>query len=181
MTQAQNTNTTSNNSVAADAVVVEKKIEAFYAKPAADSNGPTVSIWINTVTTKGAPDFDGTINGQRVAMRIRNAEKGPFIAITKSLTAAEIGADGYKEQQIGTANIIVNDRAIPVLAIHMDDNKDKTIWANTSLKAPQDLLVKAGLNLEILGQKKTDYEAMKAEKAALAEAAKLAEPELAAA
>jgi hypothetical protein len=142
-----------------------KKIEAFYNKPAEGKTGTVVSLWINTVTTAGAPDFDGSIGGQRVAIRIRNAAKGSFLAITKSLKAEEVGADGYKEVQIGTANLIVNDRAIPVLAIKMNDNKDQTVWANVSLKAPQELLIAAGLNMTILAEKKAAYEAAKAAKA----------------
>jgi hypothetical protein len=163
--------TPSINAVVATAPAADKKIEAFYAKPQEGKEGHVVSLWINTVTTEGAPDFDGKIDDQRVAMRIRSGAKGSFLSITKSLKPEDVKADGYKEEQIGTANLIVNDRGIPVLAIRMLANPDATIWANVSLKAPQDLLMSAGLNLEILAEKKAQHAAAKAQKAADAESA----------
>lgn len=150
MNANNNTNTATSNNA-------NKGVEAFYLK------GQTaVSLWVNQVETKGAPDFDGKIGEQRVALRIRNGGKGKFIAITRPLKPAEVGADGYKERQIGSANLIVNDRGIPVLAIKLDDQKGKTIWANVSLKAPQDLMVQAGLDLTILAEKKAAHALRKA-------------------
>jgi hypothetical protein len=150
-------NTKTNTSAASDNNA-EKAVQAFYL-----SGKTPVSLWINRVTTKGAPDFDGTIGGQRVALRIRNGANGKFIAITRSLKPSEIGENGYKEAQIGSANLVVNDRGIPNLAIKLDADKDHTIWANVGLRVPQELLVAAGLNLDILAQKKAAYQARKAE------------------
>lgn len=150
---------TTNTNTADSRTETAKAVEAFYMR--AGERGTPVSLWINRVTTKGAPDFDGTIGEQRVALRIRSGANGSFLAVTRSLKQSEVKEDGFKEAQIGTANVIVNDRGIPVLAIKLDSNPGKTVWATASLKAPQDLLVQCGLDLEILKQKKAEYAAHK--------------------
>lgn len=152
-----------------------KAVEAFYAKPAEGKPGHVVSIWVNTVTTKGAPEFDGKIDGNHVNLRIRNGANGTSIAVTRTLKKDEIKEDGYKEQTIGWANIVVNDRGYPVISIRLNADKEKVIWANVSQRAPQDLLVKAGLSLEAMAKKKAAHEASKAKKAAAVKAPEIEE------
>lgn len=177
---AKNTNTTATTVVETNGAAVNtsapvsapKKVEAFYLKPAAGETAtPSGSLWINTVTTKGAPDYDGTINGQRVALRARKAEKGTFLSITRSLAENEIKEDGYKEEQIGTANIVINDRGFPILGIKLNSNPGKTIWFSVSKNVPHDMLVESGMNETILAEKKAAYELAKAAKAAEKETA----------
>ena len=133
-----------------------KKIQAFYSsKPLEGKPVPTVvSLWIVDSGASGAPEFDGTIGEQKVSLRIRNAAKGPFMSVQKTLKPEEIKADGYKEEQIGTANLVVTKSGFPSLAITLKASPDETIWANVSKSAPEELLVKAGLNLEIQATKR---------------------------
>lgn len=131
-----------------------KMVEAFYTR--APSAQP-VSLWILDLKTDGAPDFDGSIGGKRVAVWIRHSQRsGSFL----SIHAQTKGADD-RFPQLGTANVVVNDRGMVRLAIKMEETKE-VLWASVSKKAPEDILVRCGLKLDLLAQKRASYEARKA-------------------
>lgn len=138
-----------------------KRIEVFYAQRSADGKPVpvVVSLWSNESAKTGAPDFTGRIGEHRVVARIRNGINGIFLSINRTLAAEQLKEGGFKEETIGAANLVVNERGYAVLAIKLNADKTNTIWANTSLKASNDLLVKCGLNLEVQAKKKAAFEA----------------------
>lgn len=142
-------------SAAPGAAPAEKKVQAFYSK-ATDKN--PISIWVTTKTKAGSPDFDGTIGEKRVAGYIHKGPKAGFISFIDS--KAGKGADG-NFSQIATANVVVNAAGIPKLAIKMVGQKE-AIWAECSLKVSQDMLVSAGLDVNIQATKKAEAAAKKA-------------------
>jgi hypothetical protein len=132
-----------------------KGIEAFYLR--AGARGTPVSLWITQVNAAGAPDFNGKVGEQRVTLRIRNGANGSFLSVIRNLRPEEIDDDGYRDTQVGVANLVVSDRGMAVLAIKLTTNPDKTIWANVSPRTPLDLLVRCGLDLDTLARKKAAY------------------------
>lgn len=147
-----------------------KKIEVFYMQRTLEGKPApvVVSLWSNEGAKAGAPDFTGRIGEHRVVVRIRNGANGIFLSVNRSIPAEQVKENGFKEETIGTANLVINDRGYPVLAIKFNADKANTIWANTSLKASTDLLVKCGLNLETLAKKKAAFEAANKDKMAVA-------------
>ena len=153
------------NTPAAEAA---KKIEAFFTLPAAKTQ---VSLWVSEIATKGAPQFDGKIDGKTVAVWTRKAKKGNFLSINKRVKTGEKDAAGkpvYTTEQVGTANIVVTEKGIPKLAIKMADDKDVTIWASIRKTTPQALLDASGFDANMIESKRAA--------AAAAAAAKPAKP-----
>lgn len=124
-----------------------ENIEIFYTPK--DSQGIKVSLWITHKTKPGSPDIDGKVGDLRVAAYIRNGPKGPFLSFIDSTKPKD--ANGHYTQ-FGIGNIVVVKGGRAKLAIKKSDDGE-TVWAETSRKAPQDLLVAMGLNLEIQAQK----------------------------
>jgi hypothetical protein len=140
------------------------KIEAFYKK---EKDRVIVSLWIVDPKAAGAPDFDGTIDGQVVNVRIRNGVNGAFMAINKRVDTGETNADGkpvFHEEQLGTANLVVNSNGMPRMVIKLNANKAEPVWASISKKVPDELLARAGLNFKTMAERR-------AAKAAIAPAA----------
>lgn len=125
-------------------------IQMFYTQP--DSKGTPVSLWLTVKTKDGSPDLDGTIGDRRVAGYIQRGAKGAFVSFIDS--KAGKGADGHYTQ-VGRANLVLNAAGIPKLAINLE-GVEATVWAETSLRAKQDVLVSMGLNLELQAQKKAE-------------------------
>lgn len=107
------------------------------------------------------PQVEGKIGDLRVAGYIQAGMKGGFVSFIDS--AKGKGEDGHYTQ-VGTGNVTTNPAGIPVMAIKLAGQTD-TVWADVSLGATQDLLVSAGLNLELQAQKAAAA-IRKAEKAA---------------
>lgn len=130
------------------------KVEAFYKK---EKDRVIVSLWIVDPKIQGAPDFDGTIDGQVVNVRIRNGVNGAFMAVNKRVDTGEVTADGkqvFREEQLGTANLVVNSNGMPRMVIKLNTNKAEPIWASVSKKVPDDLLAKAGLNFQTMAERR---------------------------
>lgn len=156
-------NTPAASSASADMTPVAKRIQAFYSQK--DSKGPVVSLWLSEKTQAKSPDFDGTIDGQRVAGYLQKGPKAGFVSFLDSKTGK--GADG-NYTQVATANVVVNRFGIPNLVIKSAGKDD--LWVECSLKLSQDTLIAAGLNLEILAAKKAEAATAKAAAAKAKEA-----------
>ncbi len=152
---------TSTTNTAAAAESTEKAVQAFYTEK--DAKGTAVSLWVTKKTKEGSPDFDGTIGDKRVAGYIHQGPRAGFISFIDSKAGKD---DNGHYIQVGTANVVINAAGIPKLAITLVGQKDHTVWAEVSLKAPQDMLVAAGLDLEAQAKKKAEVAEKKAEKAA---------------
>lgn len=139
---------------------VEKKVEAFYSKANATRKA---SVWVTVKTKPGSPDFDGTIEGVRVAGYLKKGPKAGFISFIDSKIGK--GADGHYTQ-VATANVVVNPFGIPNLVVKAAGKED--LWIECSLRLNQSVLIEAGLNLEILAAKKAAAAAKKAASAAAA-------------
>ena len=123
-----------------------------------------MSLWVHTKTKDGSPDFDGTIGDQRVSGWIQKGTKAGFISF-KDGNSENKGADGFTKQ-VATGNVIANDRGIPNLVLTMTQADAKAprvvVWADVSLKLPQDVQVACGLDLDKLAANKADHAAAKA-------------------
>jgi hypothetical protein len=126
----------------------EKRVQAFYT--VANAKGTPVSVWINDNDKKGAPDFDGKVGNRRVSIYLRTGKKGPFLSVLGS----NKGEDG-KLPQLGTANLVINAKGIPKLAIKME-GKEETVWASVSKKIPAELMTKMGFDAEAAAAKRAD-------------------------
>ena len=107
----------------------------------------SVELFVTRSTKAGAPDFDGYLNGTQVGVYIRNGARGIFMSVVNS----EKGADG-KYKQLATANMMAVKGGIAKLKIVLADGDQ--IWAETAVGMPEELLVRAGLNLEVLESKR---------------------------
>lgn len=125
-------------------------VQMFYTRP--ESAGVPVSLWLTKKTKEGSPDLDGTIGARRVAAYIQHGAKGSFLSLIDS--KAGKGENG-KYTQVGRANLVLNAAGIPKLAISLE-GVEATVWAETSLRADQRILVDMGLNLELQAQKKAE-------------------------
>lgn len=112
----------------------------------------TVQIFVNRNEKSGSPDFDGKINDKRVGVYIRSGKNGPFLSIIGDKLP-----DG-KYEQLGTANIMAVKGGVAKLAIKLADGSD-TIWAEVGQNMSEEGLVKAGLNLTKLAEKKAEANA----------------------
>lgn len=136
--------------------------EVFYTRGSRDME---VSLRVNKVETKGAPDFDGQIGGKQVAawIHINSATGAPFLAIHRS----QKGPDG-KYQQLGTARVVINDRGMVRLAITLQGERG-TLWASVTKYAPDGLLERCGYRKDVQDRKRAAFlEREAAEKAAAA-------------
>lgn len=111
-----------------------------------------VKIYINRNETRGSPDFDGKVGDTKVALYIRNGVKGTFLSLT-----GDKQPDG-KYFQHGTANITCVKTGVAKLAIKMAGGSD-TIWADINPEVPEDMLVRCGLDRELLAKKKAEAKA----------------------
>jgi hypothetical protein len=149
--------TTQGNSAAISEGDTLKKIEAFFTRTADKAR---VSLWITeqkSQKTLGSPDFDGLVDGVRVVARIRNGVNGTFMAINQRFRNPTDDAEGsasYREDQIGTANLVVNGIGMPRLIIKLLGNKSEPIWASVSKKVPDELLIRAGLSFETMAARR---------------------------
>lgn len=149
-------------------VVALKARPVFFTRLGA--TGMAVALWASTSTAEGAPQVEGKLGDVRVAGYVHQGPKGNFVSFIDS--AKGKGEDG-NYTQVATANVTPNLAGIPVLAIRLT-GQTESVWADVSLGATQDLLVSAGLNLELQAQKKAEAAARRAAKMT-------AEPEAAAA
>lgn len=145
-----------------------KKIEAFFTRPSAKVQ---VSLWVTDVTTKGAPQFDGKLNGKPVAVWTRKAAKGNFLSIMKRVKTDkkdEAGKVIMGFEAVATGNIVVDAKGIPKLCINMVGEKDNTIWASIRKTTPQALLDASGFNADLVATKRAAAAASAAEAATAA-------------
>ena len=119
----------------------------------ADTRSRPVQIFINRNEKQGAPDFDGKIGEKRVGVYIRNGSKGAFLSLVGDKLP-----DG-KYEQLGTANITPVKGGVAKLVIKLVDSPQDSIWAEIGENVPEELLVRAGLDLEKLAKKKAEAEA----------------------
>lgn len=125
---------------------------AFYSQK--EHTGPKIELWINTNEKLGAPEFDGTMGDRRVGAYFRQGPKGNFLAIFDSAKRP----DGMHDQ-MGTARVVSNIAGIPKLAISLQGGA--TIWAEVSKKAPEEILLQCGLDLDKQAHKKNIYNSKK--------------------
>lgn len=120
-----------------------------FSTPANSKDRP-VQIFINRNEKPGAPQFDGKIGEKRVGIYIRNGAKGSFLSIIGDKLP-----DG-KYEQLGTGNIMAVKGGVAKLVIKMVDSPQDSIWADIGENVPEELLVRAGLDLEKLAKKKAE-------------------------
>lgn len=123
-----------------------ENIEIFYTGK--DYRGTKVSLWITHKTKDGSPDIDGKVGDLRVAAYIRNGSRGPFLSFIDSTKPKD--ANGHYTQ-FGMGNIVIVAGGRAKLTIKKPDGE--VVWAEVSRKAPQELLVAMGLDLERQAQK----------------------------
>lgn len=143
-----------------EAAAAAKAVQMFYTRT--DSKGVPVSLWLTVKTKDNSPDLDGTIGDRRVAGYIQHGSKGSFLSLIDSKLGK--GENG-RYTQVGRANLVLNAAGIPKLAISLE-GVEGTVWAETSLRANQNVLVSMGLNLEAQATKKAEAAARRAETAA---------------
>ena len=125
-------------------------IRAFYSLK--ESNGPSLEIWLNSDEEEGAPDFDGTFDGKRVAVYFREGKKGNYLTIRET-----VRGENKRYAELATAAIVTNPAGVAKLVINMPENR--TFWAEVSKKLATEIQVLCGLNLEIQARKKREYAA----------------------
>lgn len=123
-------------------------VNAFFTPK--DSKGMKISLWITHKTKDTSPDVDGAFGATRVAGWIHSGPTGKFVSFIDSKAGKD---DQGHFKQLGTGRVVVNEHGIPKLAIRLY-GVEGTVWAEVSRKAPQDLLVAMGLNLQVLEQKR---------------------------
>lgn len=121
-------------------------VVAFYTRLM--DKGDAVKLYVNSVTTRGRPDFDGFVGNQPVVVWIRRHQGKKFLSIY-----GRQKDDKGLLPSLGTAHLVVNNRGIPKIAIRMhahQGNLRPVIWATASPTVDQRILVDAGLDLQVL-------------------------------
>ena len=102
-------------------------------------HGPAFELWANLNAAERAPDFDGTLDGQRVVAYLRNGKRGAFMAVYST----QAGENGRLPQK-AKAQVVTNSAGVPKLAMSMQNT---TVWAEVARQTPTALLVLAGLDV----------------------------------
>ena len=163
MTNANDTTNANTNSAASTEgapSAEHKAVTAFYTRK--DDTGPAVVLFVNEIVKPRTPAVGGTIGGVQVAGVLQEGPKSGFFNFIDS--KADKDENGHYKK-VATGNVVANQFGIPKLVLTMEGDK-KTIWVEVSLNAPLELLVSAGLDLELQASRKAEHALKKAAKLA---------------
>ena len=105
----------------------------------------SVEIWLNEPQTTAGPLFYGSIGGAAVELWERESLiTGSYLAIFGQGGGLESGAN-----QIGSANVVMNNIGRPRFVINIKHNKTR-LWASISKMADETLLIRCGFRPERL-------------------------------